>query len=127
MPPPNFGNLTVRYPGFIGSVGNLYQLIRGQAADYEYKGKNWGPKDRPKYDARAASLRATAERIKSADSLEAVNAILVEKNFKFNDNHIIDNVNTLGGKLRKGKSRKGKSRKGKSRKGKSRKGKTRRR
>lgn len=121
MQPPNFPGLPVKYPGFFGSVADLHRLLRGAAADYEYMGSKRGSDVKPKFDAKAASLRAIADRVKNAESVEEVRAILTEKNMQFKGGELInDNVSKLGGKSRKGKSKKGKSKKGKSKKNKTR-------
>ena len=120
---PNFANQVVNFNGFIGSVAALYKIIREKASDYEYIAQSKMLSEKPKYRARATALRLIADNIKSCGSVDAVKAILTEKDLKFKDFEIVnDNIDKLGGMKRKDKSRKGKKRIGKSRKGKSKKG-----
>ena len=127
MQPPNFSNLMVKYPVCFGSVASLYKALKSKAGEYEYRGQNRSLAERPGFVAKVAALRAIAERVKTAESVEAVSAILAENNLQFMGSELIDDsVNKLGGKSKKGKSKKGKSKKSKSKKGKSRKNKTRR-
>lgn len=125
MEAPNFLKTTIDYPGFSGSVGKLAMVFRKKAREYMFKRDEFVQKKDfrtvVKYNAKVDSLRSIEDRIESADSVDAVYAILKEKNIRFQENKLTnDDVYKLGGKSRKGKSKKGKTRK-------SRKGKTRRR
>ena len=141
MESSDFANSTFVYDGFNGTVGELSNLLRETAVNYDSATDNMGKKKDPyemgRYNARANALRTIADRIETAGSADAVSTMLAEQNVQFFNNRVINNVVTKrrrGGKSRKGTSRRGKSRKGKLRGGKksrkskkSRKGKTRRR
>uniref|UniRef100_A0A6C0LP16 Uncharacterized protein n=1 Tax=viral metagenome TaxID=1070528 RepID=A0A6C0LP16_9ZZZZ len=128
MEAPNFLKTTIDYPGFSGSVGKLAMVFRKKAQEYMFKRdefvRNKDFRTVVKYNAKVDSLRSIEDRIASADSVDAVYAILKEKNIRFQENKLTnDDVYKLGGKSRKTR----KTKKGKTRKGKTRKGKTRRR
>lgn len=133
MESSDFVNSSFDYPGFKGTISELSKILRETAVDYDSSmdksGKKKDPYEMSKYNARAASLRAIADRIETAGSADAVYTMLAEQNIQFFNNRVVNNVigkRRRGGKSRKGKSKKTrKSRKGKTRK--SRKGKTRRR
>ena len=132
MEVPTVVNLPVTYPGFVGTARGLRKILSKKLNEYDSQAQKLRESGQfsqlPKYNLKKNSLIDISDRIKNAETSDAVVAILNEKGMKFRNNELIyDDVYKLGGKLRKGKSRKGKSRKGKSRKGKSRKSKTRRR
>ena len=119
MESSDFVNSSFDYPGFKGTISELSKILRETAVDYESSmdksGKKKDPYEMSKYNARAASLRAVADRIETAGSADAAYTMLAEQNIQFFNNRVVNNV--IGKRRRGGKSRKGrKSRKGKTRK-----------